>query len=186
MFSPLQGNRTWCAKLHALWLCPWSWCAILRMKFYDSKYYIKINYMISLQKAQWIFLKPKGAWKARCPERCLQRGLLAYYSVDVKTVSGMLGHFVFWARTWVNRYSRPLTRTISHQIAKKSPEILRFQDFVGCGRGTWTPDLRVMSALMLFQCLSICFVWFYILGNTSAFVMYLFPNCQYFFLVLQL
>ena len=139
MFSPLQGNRTWCAKLHALWLCPWSWCAILRMKFYDSKYYIKINYMISLQKAQWIFLKPKGAWKARCPERCLQRGLLAYYSVDVKTVSGMLGHFVFWARTWVNRYSRPLTRTISHQIAKKSPEILRFQDFVGCGRGTWTP-----------------------------------------------
>ena len=87
--------------------------------------------MISLQKAQWIFLKPKGAWKARCPERCLQRGLLAYYSVDVKTVSGMLGHFVFWARTWVNRYSRPLTRTISHQIAKKSPEILRFQDFVG-------------------------------------------------------
>ena len=42
----------------------------------------------------------------------------------------MLGHFVFWARTWVNRYSRPLTRTISHQIAKKSPEILRFQDFV--------------------------------------------------------
>ena len=32
-----------------------------------------------------------------------------------------------------------------NQKTEKSPEIIRFQDFYGCGRRTWTSDLRVMS-----------------------------------------
>ena len=52
---------------------------------------------------------------------------------------------VIWVRVWVSGFSRNYRPTFEHRNKRKSPEILRFQDFFGCGGRTRTYDLRVMS-----------------------------------------
>ena len=48
-----------------------------------------------------------------------------------------------WVSVWVRKNSE---QVIGQKKCEKSPEILRFQDFSGCGGRTRTYGLRVMSS----------------------------------------
>ena len=42
-------------------------------------------------------------------------------------------HFAVWVSAWVKALTHFLTQIIFQQKQRKSPEILRFQGFFGCG-----------------------------------------------------
>ena len=74
----------------------------------------------------------------------------------VKSFPVLSADIRIWVMVWVSVISAKIGRTFWPHKCRKSPEILRFQDFDGCGGRIWTNDLRVMSCGRLLNRLLLC------------------------------